>query len=146
MHQSEGLDKAETISSKELPERSKDWVNQARRDLNVAEKMMYAGSFEWSCFIAQQAAGKAVKAAFQKLHAVAWGYSVMDLLKALSDKVTVPEELYDCARSPGRYYVTGRYPNGFGSGSPYEYFSRKDAEDAIVCDRRIIEFCSGILA
>jgi len=36
--------------------------------------------FEWSCFIAQQAAEKAVKTVFQKLNTVAWGHSVFELI------------------------------------------------------------------
>ena len=46
-------------------------MNQAERDLKVAEDLMRDESFEWSCFVAQQATEKAVKAVFQKLNAVA---------------------------------------------------------------------------
>ena len=129
-----------------MPERSKDWINQAERDLKVAEELKKDESFEWSCFVAQQAAEKAVKAVFQTLNAAAWGHSVFDLMRILSKKVMVNEELLDCARGLDRYYVATRYPNGFESGSPYEYFTRRDAEDAIVCGRRIIEFCKSLLA
>jgi len=129
-----------------MPERSEDWMNQAERDLKVAEELMKDESFEWSCFVAQQATEKAVKAVFQKLNAVAWGHSIFDLMRILSMRVVVNERLLDCARSLDKYYVPTRYPNSFESGSPYEYFTRRDAEDAIVCSRRIIEFCKGILA
>lgn len=63
-----------------MPERSKDGINQAERDLKVAEELMEDESFEWSCFVAQQAAEKAIKAVFQKLNAVAWGHSIFDLI------------------------------------------------------------------
>ncbi len=129
-----------------MPERSRDWINQAEKDLKVAEELMKDESFEWSCFVAQQAAEKAVKAVFQKLNAAAWGHSIFDLMRILSKKVVVNDDLLNCARSLDKYYVPTRYPNGFESGSPYEYFTRRDAEDAIVCGRRIIEFCKGILA
>jgi len=129
-----------------MPERSKDWLNQAVKDLKVAEEMMKDEFFEWSCFIAQQAAEKAIKAVFQKLNAAAWGHSIFDLMRILSKKVEVNDELLNCARSLDKYYVPTRYPNGFESGSPYEYFTRGDAENAIVCGRRIIEFCKGLLA
>ena len=129
-----------------MPERSKDWMRQAERDLKVAEDLMEDEFFEWSCFAAQQAAEKAVKAAFQKLNATAWGHSIFDLMRLLSKKVAVSEELLNCARSLDKYYIPTRYPNGFESGSPYEYFTREDAGNAIVCSRRIIEFCKSILA
>lgn len=71
-----------------MPERSKDWINQAEKDLKTAEELI----------------------------------------------------------EDDKYYVPTRYPNSFESGSPYEYFTRRDAENGIVCSRRIIEFCKGILA
>ncbi|MBA7504906.1 hypothetical protein ES706_03568 [subsurface metagenome] len=129
-----------------MPERSRDWINQAMRDLKAAEEMMKSGSFEWSCFVAQQGAEKAVKAVFQKLNAAAWGHSVFELMKLLSKKVVVNGELLDCARNLDRYYIPTRYPNSFESGSPYEYFTEKDADDAIICSKRIAEFCKSLLA
>ena len=129
-----------------MVERSKDWIRQAERDLAVAEDLLEAEDFEWSCFVAQQAAEKGIKAVLQRLNAAAWGHSIFELMRIISKKVEVNEELLNCARSLDRYYVPTRYPNGFESGSPYEYFTRRDAEDAIFCSRRIIEFCNGILA
>ena len=66
-----------------MAERSKDWINQAKRDLETAEGLLKQGSFEWCCFVAQQAAGKAAKAVIQKPNAVAWGHSVSELLSIL---------------------------------------------------------------
>ena len=133
-----------------MPERSEDWLNQAQRDLDSAAVMMQNGIFEWACFVSQQAAEKAVKAVLQKMSATAWGHSVFDLLRILAKRVSVSDELLDCARALDKYldkyYIPTRYPNSFESGSPYEYFTKRDAEDAIFCDRRIFEFCEGLLA
>jgi HEPN domain-containing protein len=129
-----------------MPERSKDWINQAKRDLDTAQGLLDHGSFEWSCFVAQQAGEKAVKGVVQKLNAVAWGQSVHEMLSILAKRVQVDEGLLDCARALDKYYIPTRYPNSFGSGSPYEYFSKEDAENAIVCSGRIAGFCEGILA
>ena len=129
-----------------LPERSRDWINQAKRDLASAEAMLTSGFYEWACFASQQAAEKAVKAVFQKMGATAWGHSLLELLKLLAGKVTISEELFDYARTLDRFYIPARYPNGFESGSPFEYFTKKDAEYAIFCGRRIVEFCTGLLA
>ncbi|MGO0122917.1 HEPN domain-containing protein [Desulfothermobacter acidiphilus] len=102
--------------------------------------------FEWACFAAQQAAEKAVKAAFQKLGGLAWGHSVFELLRALQTKVEVEEELLDCARTLDRFYIPARYPNGFAAGSPFEYFTDREAKDALFCAGRIVEFCESVLA
>ncbi|MHA1644044.1 MAG: HEPN domain-containing protein [Candidatus Freyarchaeota archaeon] len=129
-----------------MPERSEDWMRQADRDLRAAEEMLRADFFEWACFMAQQASEKAVKAVLQRLGAVAWGHSVFDLLRILANRLEVSDEILDYARTLDRYYIPSRYPNSFESGSPYEYFNRRDAEDAIVCAGRILGFCKGILA
>ena len=131
-----------------MPERSKDWMNQAIKDLKTAEQLIKNESFEWSCFIAQQAAEKAVKAVFQKLNAVTWGHSIFDLLRILSQeqKILVNEDFLNYARSLDKYYFPTRYPNGFESGSPYEYFTKKEAEDALIYSGKIIEFCKDLLA
>lgn len=129
-----------------MPERSKDWINQASRDLASAEVMLINGFYEWACFASQQAAGKAVKAAFQKMGATAWGHSLLELFKLLSVKAGITEELFDGARILDRFYIPARYPNAFESGSPFEYFTRKDAGNGIICGRRLVEFCAGLLA
>lgn len=45
-----------------MPNRAADWLNQAIRDLDHAEDCCRAARHEWACFVAQQAAEKAVKA------------------------------------------------------------------------------------
>ena len=45
-----------------MPDRSRDWLSQAGKDLGQAEDSRKAGRHEWACFAAQQAAEKAVKA------------------------------------------------------------------------------------
>ncbi|RLI85031.1 MAG: DNA-binding protein [Archaeoglobales archaeon] len=129
-----------------MPERSQDWMRQAKRDFEMAKEAMNDGFYEWSCFAAQQAAEKAVKAVFQKMGSVAWGHSVFDLLRALSAKISVPDDVLNCARALDRYYIPTRYPNGFDSGSPFEYFTEEDARNAILYCRRVIEFCESVLA
>ena len=49
--------------------REEDWLRQAKRDLEHARHALEDRDYEWSCFAAQQAAVKAVKALYQKLGA-----------------------------------------------------------------------------
>lgn len=129
-----------------MPERSQDWYKQAQRDLESARTQAREEFFEWACFISQQAAEKAVKAAYQKLAAEAWGHSVYDLLKGLAEKVPVSAELFDSARLLDKFYIPARYPNGWSEGFPGEYITKKDAEDAVSGSEKILRFCEGILA
>ena len=73
--------------------RSKDWLDQAMRDLEHARASIELGHFEWSCFAAQQAAEKAIKAVFEDMGAVAWGHSAADLLQELSQHHAATDEL-----------------------------------------------------
>ena len=126
-----------------MPERWKDWLAQAKRDLNHAVHACENEDFEWSCFSAQQGAEKAVKAVFLYLHGESWGHSVFALLKALGDRIKVSEQLIEAAKSLDKHYIPTRYPNGFDSGTPGDYYTQKDAQEAIKNAREIIEFCEG---
>ncbi len=128
-----------------MPDRSKDWLAQAKRDLNHAVHACEDEDFEWSCFSAQQGAEKAVKAVFLYLHGESWGHSVFALLKALSDKIEVSERLIEAAKNLDKHYIPTRYPNGFDSGMPGDYYTQKDAQEAIENAREIIEFCEGCI-
>ena len=126
-----------------MPNRWRDWLAQAKRDLNHAIHACEDEDFEWSCFSAQQGAEKAVKAVFLHLHGESWGHSVFALLKALSDKIEVSERLIEAAKNLDKHYIPTRYPNGFDSGMPGDYYTKKDAQEAIENAREIIEFCEG---
>ncbi len=126
-----------------MPNRWKDWLAQAKRDLNHAIHACEDEDFEWSCFSAQQGAEKAVKAVFLHLHGESWGHSVFALLKALGEKIEVSERLIEAAKTLDKHYIPTRYPNGFDSGMPGEYYTKKDAQEAIKNAREIIEFCEG---
>ena len=126
-----------------MPDRSKDWLAQAKRDLNHAIHACKDKDFEWSCFSAQQGAEKAVKAVFLHLHGESRGHSVFALLKALSDKIEVSERLIEAAKNLDKHYIPTRYPNGFDSGMPGEYYTKKDAQEAIENAQQIIEFSEG---
>ncbi len=52
-------------------ERSRDWIEEAKGDLEHAISDMERGFYNWACFSAQQSAEKAVKAVFQKMGAEA---------------------------------------------------------------------------
>jgi len=128
-----------------MPDRSRDWLAQAKRDLNHAANACKDSDFEWSCFSAQQAAEKAVKAVFLHLLGEGWGHSVYGLLGALGDKMDVPEGLLDVAKALDKHYIPTRYPNGFDSGAPGDYYTKTDAQQAIENAKQIIELCEGCL-
>lgn len=126
-------------------ERSRDWWVQAQADLRHAQLAHDNGSFEWACFAAQQAAEKAIKAVFEKQGQKAWGHTLVHLLQALADQVPVPEELWEQAKILDKHYIPTYYPNGLAQGAPTEFYTRKEADDAIRYSQAILQFCERLL-
>ena len=128
-----------------MPRRTKDWLRQAERDLEHSKADLKGQFYEWVCFSAQQAAEKALKALYQHLHQLAWGHSVRDLLDNLSDRFDTGD-LMEGAKILDKYYIPARYPNGFDTGAPVDYFTEKEAKEAIAYADKIIRFCKDIIA
>lgn len=128
-----------------MPERSKDWIRQAEADLRHARNSLQVGDYEWACFAAHQGAEKAVKALFQKLHLDAWGHTVSVLLANLPEEIKVPRVLVEHAKRLDKHYIPARYPNGFESGAPTDFYTEAEAKAAVEMAGEIIEFCKGYL-
>ena len=123
-----------------MVERSFDWMNQARRDLKLAELSMKEHYYEWACFAAQQAAEKAVKALIQKLGGESWGDSVASLLDALPEGFR-NLNLREKALELDQTYIPSRYPNSHPSNYPGVLYTRPMAERLIRYSKEIIEYC-----
>lgn len=126
--------------------RSADWFLQAERDLMHAEQSRAAGTHEWACFAAHQAAEKAVKALYLQHATEAWGHAVARLLSGLSDAFQAPAELVDRGRALDLYYIPTRYPDVLPEGAPFQAFGPLQSEEAIRHARAIIEFVRAALA
>jgi len=118
-------------------------MRQAESHLRHARNATGDGDFDWASFAAQQAAEKAIKALFQKLHLDAWGHALSVLLASLPGEVAVPATLVDSAKQLDKHYIPTRYPNGFERGAPVDFYTREEAERAIAQAEAIIEFCRG---
>ncbi|HTV54560.1 MAG TPA: HEPN domain-containing protein [Terriglobia bacterium] len=122
-------------------DRSADWLKQAEKDLLAAKDSSAAGHHEWAAFQAQQSGEKAVKALVQFLHGSARGHSVTDILGHIEPRIRVPAGVLDAARELDQIYVTARYPNGFASGAPSDYFTEITSKRLIERAQTILEFC-----
>ena len=66
---------------------------------------------------------------------------IVKLLKELpQDKVPVKEEFFEKAVHLDKLYILTRYPNGFDSGAPVEYYTAKEAKEAIEDAKDILSF------
>ncbi len=124
-----------------------DWFRQAEADLQHARNSLKSDDFEWSCFAAHQSAEKALKAVFLKLGMDAWGHTITVLIGNLPDTVDQPSEiLVDYGRILDKYYIPTRYPNGFDSGAPMDYYTAGEAQSAIQQAEAILEYCRDQIA
>lgn len=123
-----------------MANRAPDWFAQSSHDLNHAQNALNDGDYDWACFAAHQAAEKAVKALFLDLGGEAWGHAIMRLLTDLGARIDVPEELIKAAQRLDKHYIPTRYPNGFDTGAPRDYYTEEEAQRAIEDARDIYNF------
>ncbi|MGH9314774.1 MAG: HEPN domain-containing protein [Vicinamibacterales bacterium] len=124
-----------------MPERSRDWLKQAESDLRHAHHARDDGDFDWAAFACHQAAEKAIKGLFQKLHLDAWGHVLSVLLANLPESVRPAADLVDRAKALDKHYIPTRYPNGFERGAPVDFYTRREADEAIGNAEAILDFC-----
>ena len=123
-----------------MPRRTNDWLRQADKDLKHAKNALKDGDYEWSCFAAQQAAEKALKALYQNLGGESLGHSILRMLNELPKELKPNKNLFKKAADLDKFYIPTRYPNGFDWGAPMDYFEIEDAGGAIVDAEEIINF------
>ncbi len=126
-------------------ERSHDWLAQAEKDLDWARHSARGGFHNGACFAAQQAAEKAVQALIERHHILASGPSVLYLIRNLPATVSVPDEVVGGAAELDQFYIPTRYPDGFASGAPFEFFTVSQSDRAIMHAERVVEFARGNL-
>jgi HEPN domain-containing protein len=129
-----------------MPNRALDWLRQADRDFEQAMDSRHADRHEWTCFAAQQAAEKAIKALHLHTGQEAWGHVIAQLLEELPETVDVPELLVEKGRVLDNFYIPSRYPNGHSTGAPFEHYGPLQSEVAIRHAREIIEFSRAQMA
>ena len=108
------------------------WMASARRTLESARRDAEAGDYNWACFKAHQAAGKALKALLWGLGEPAVGRSPVALAGRLSQLgLPVGERIRELAARLSKFYAPTRYPDVWESGIPEDYYTRSEAEEAI---------------
>jgi HEPN domain-containing protein len=117
------------------------WLFQARHDARAAAWNLDGGFHDTSCFLAQQAAEKALKSVHYFLGSgrrILLTHSVVALLRRASETEPGFAECLESGRELDLHYVPARYPNGLPSGYPHQFYGRETAEKAIVAMERIL--------
>jgi HEPN domain-containing protein len=125
------------------------WVVTARDDLDTAVILKERGKFAHSCFHAQQAGEKAVKAVWYMADADPWGHSIKKLIDDLEqidlDSFNVLKVLIRPGMILDRYYIPTRYPNGLPDLTPEMAFIDEDAQICLEYARLIVEKVETVL-
>lgn len=114
--------------------RYEDWLRQAENDLKWAEHTLAGGFNAQTCFIAQQAGEKTLKAyCFFKGFDVIRTHSIFQIVKNLGENGVLEKN----ARELDIYYISARYPDAFPDGAPFEIITPEQAERALAAAREI---------
>jgi len=110
-----------------MPNRAQDWLDQARNDLRWGEASLESGFYSQTCFIAQQVAGKALRAlAYHRGAALVRGHSVWMVCRELR----IDGRLEEAGQRLDQYYITTRYPDAQPAGAPFRFFTEDQATEA----------------
>jgi HEPN domain-containing protein len=122
-------------------DRSLDWLRQARDDLLWARDTLAAARYAQACFVAQQVAEKAIRAlALKQGHSEARSHSILEIARAMG----MNDETARIAKRLDQYYISTRYPDAFATGSPFEYFTQEQAEEAVRLASRMVQMASDV--
>jgi len=120
-----------------MANRAPDWLSQSGHDLDHARHALEAGDYDWACFAAHQSAEKAATSLIFGLNGEAWGHAVVRLLEDLQEHLDLNDELFDAARRLDEHYIPTRYPDGFDTGAPFDYYTEAEAQQALQDAQRI---------
>jgi len=108
------------------------WLQQARHDLDVARWNAKGRFWSDACFMAQQAAEKALKAfcyAQGERHVV--GHALLVLVRRCAKYDASFEGVEPLCKQLDKFYVITRYPNGLPGLIPADYFDESEADESL---------------
>ena len=124
------------------------WIREAENTLRQAEQNLQQGNANnLVCFLAEQAAQKALKAVrywdgarFISIH------SVSELIREVSQERPEFLPLRPQAAILDQYYLTTRYPDAVAEPAiPSEIFTKEQGEGALRTARTIFEKCRSLI-
>jgi len=119
------------------------WMKASIKTLESASGDLNRGDYNWACFKAHQSAEFAVKALLHGLGLPAYGHSISKLLIKMQKNLEVQQVLQE-AKILDKYYIPTRYPNAWVEGSPEDYYTKNEGEEAIKHAKKLIEWVEGL--
>ncbi|MEY3768874.1 MAG: hypothetical protein RLZZ11_1944 [Cyanobacteriota bacterium] len=116
------------------------WWRQAAADLRASSVLAEAGEWSHSCFQAQQAAEKSLKALLADRDKDLRSHSLAALLRELGGEV--PQQWAAQARALDKLYAPTRYPDALGDAAPMDVFGPEDAERAMQAAKAFLDWAA----
>jgi HEPN domain-containing protein len=116
------------------------WFQQAYYDLKATRWNIEGGFYDTACFLAQQAAEKALKSILYftgSRRKALMTHSTVEMVRESGKKINSLNELINEARELDLHYIPSRYPNGIPSGYPHQFYGRKNADQALAAAEKI---------
>lgn len=116
------------------------WFQQAYYDLKATRWNIEGGFYDTACFLAQQAAEKALKSILYftgSRRKALMTHSTVEMVRESGKKINSLIELINEARELDLHYIPSRYPNGIPSGYPHQFYGRKNADQALAAAEKI---------
>ena len=127
------------MSSAKLRKEAERWYKQAEDDLGAASGLLSIGKHAQSCFYAQQAAEKSLKAVGFLIDSDPWGHSCTKLIQNLPrGERKLFADVEDNAKALDKLYIPTRYPDALADITPAEAFTKEEARMAIKLSQEIL--------
>lgn len=117
------------------------WFRQASHDLRAARWNIDGGFYDTACFLAQQAAEKALKSLLYYLglrRTALLTHSLVEMIEEAIPQVSQLAEARGDARDLDLHYIPSRYPNGLPGGYPHRFYTEDVAHRAAAAAERIV--------
>ncbi|MBI5884776.1 HEPN domain-containing protein [archaeon] len=113
-----------------------DWLNSAEDDLNTAETLYREKIYYASAFYCQQAAEKALKAAFiNEFKKSIQSHNLVEISRELK----APEEIISACRKLNPHYVQTRYPEA-ANAIPADVYDDEIVEELLEEAKKVFEW------
>ena len=117
--------------------RAEDFLDDAQDFIGAAKDLSSTKRWAKVCFMCQQAAELAVKAALNVLGRERRGHDVHILLAHLGKERKEILKFLEEGKTLDQYYIPTRYMNSFAEGSARSHFTERQAEEAIKIAEKI---------
>ena len=119
------------------------WLQQAQYDVESAEYCAAGERYSLACFMAQQAAEKAVAGYLYARGAEdVWGHALADLCEDARAFEPSFELIKPAAILLDKHYILARYPSALPGGISADAYDAAEAERAVEIAREVVRFAS----